>query len=216
VKNTFLEVVSVDTDELTDADRRHSAPEISLKLGDESASRAPEAFTMKLPTDVEEVQPNMEKIVRRGGRARTEPKGSLSFELVRRISDASTAAPLTDEESLTSLPPLVRKGARARTEPKCSTIPCSGQQAPRRLRPCKGKRERHNRFLNRLMKQIDADPVNFDFDGISWPPTLWEDDFAKKEVIETLEAHKTKVQEMLLSSGHEDIMVLSLSKLIGC
>jgi hypothetical protein len=77
----------------------------------------------------------------------------------------------------------------------------TGQKTTSKLRPCKGKRERHNRFVARLMKQIDSDPANFDFDCIIWPPTLFEDDASKKKAVETLLAHKTMTEEKLLSSG---------------
>jgi hypothetical protein len=87
-----------------------------------------------------------------------------------------------------------------------------------RVRPCKGKRARHARFLMRLMKQMESDPENFDFDGISWPPSLSEDNNTKQKVIAKLEEHKSCVEDRLLSTVKDgprtqNTVVLSLATL---
>lgn len=96
---------------------------------------------------------------------------------------------------------------------------CTEQKIKKaRVRPCKGKRARHAKFLIRLMNQIESDPENFDFDGISWPPSLSEDDNTRQKVIAKLEAHKSCVEDRLVSTVKDGLrtqntVVLSLATL---
>jgi hypothetical protein len=92
----------------------------------------------------------------------------------------------------------------------------------REARPCKDKRERLSKFMDRIMHQIDANPRSFDFDSISWPPSLAEDAVLRQKKIARLKAHERLRQEESssadpqTSSQTQDTLILSLQNSIIC
>jgi hypothetical protein len=91
----------------------------------------------------------------------------------------------------------------------------SKRRRRRELRPCKGKRERYNKFFESLTQQIDANPFSFDFGSISWPPSLADDVGSREKTIAKLKTYESSRQKQSLSAPQmstqtQGTLVLSL------
>jgi len=57
----------------------------------------------------------------------------------------------------------------------------------KRYRPCKGKRLRYKRFVERLHMQVAMDGESFNMDQVLWPPSLQADDKKRQKLIRCME-----------------------------
>jgi len=55
-----------------------------------------------------------------------------------------------------------------------------GKKAKKSNRPCKGKRERYKRFMERLKNDVMTAPHLMDAHSVAWPPSL-QNDFQKQQ-----------------------------------
>jgi len=87
------------------------------------------------------------------------------------------------------------------TMPGCSNgIACSfchfEHKRPRRknkMRPCKGKRDRHLKFLTRLKGMIESDPHSFNIEEVELPPSIATNDVVKAKLLAKVQLHTEQV-----------------------
>jgi len=70
-----------------------------------------------------------------------------------------------------------------------------------RIRPCKGKRERLRRLIDRLTTLVDEDPDSFDLQALSLPPSVEAQDVLQRKVKRAVEAHRATVLQMPASAA---------------
>jgi len=83
--------------------------------------------------------------------------------------------------------------------------PFSGEFMSRRkkrrvCRPCKGKRIRYNRFVERLCTQVEDDPTSFSLRDVTLPPSI----IANPKKYKLLEAQMHWYQQQLLAGQKPD------------
>jgi len=61
------------------------------------------------------------------------------------------------------------------------------QELNKKSRPCKGKRNRYKKLVLRLQADIKADPVSFDLNMLSLPPSLQANDEQRRRLQNRLE-----------------------------
>lgn len=64
-------------------------------------------------------------------------------------------------------------------------------------RPCKGKRERHQKFMDRVMQEMEQNPCAFDIQSLELPPSLSSNGHLRTRCLAKLQAHL----EHVLSAG---------------
>jgi len=60
-------------------------------------------------------------------------------------------------------------------------------------RPCKGKRLRFRKFMERLKTYIDGDVEFFNIQEVSWPPSLEADEKRRQHIIQIMEEYQNIV-----------------------
>jgi len=73
--------------------------------------------------------------------------------------------------------------------------PCNSnaaQHKKRPSRPCKGKRLRFRKFVERLKTQIDSKVEFFDIEEVAWPPSLEINDKKRQLLIQRIEQYQHK------------------------
>jgi len=60
-------------------------------------------------------------------------------------------------------------------------------------RPCKGKRHRFNKFVDRLKMDVLTKKEAFSVEDVYWPPHLLANDSDRQKVIRILEAYQLQV-----------------------
>lgn len=63
-----------------------------------------------------------------------------------------------------------------------------------KVRPCKGKRERHLKLLARVLAQIDHDPDSFSLDKLKLPPSIVCEESTRAKFIAKVESHLQQVK----------------------
>jgi len=63
-----------------------------------------------------------------------------------------------------------------------------------KVRPCKGKRERHLKLLARVLAQIDDDPDNFSVDRLKLPPSIVCEESTRTKFMAKVESHLKQVR----------------------
>jgi len=66
----------------------------------------------------------------------------------------------------------------------------------RRSRPCKGKRLRHRKFLERLKTEITTKAQSFSIEEIVWPPSYQDNQKRRQNVIRSLQHHQHRVVDV--------------------
>lgn len=87
------------------------------------------------------------------------------------------------------------------TVPGCSNgISCTfchfEHRRPRRknkMRPCKGKRDRHLKFLTRLKGMIESDPHSFNMEEVELPPSIATNEVVKAKLLAKVQLHTEQV-----------------------
>jgi len=83
-----------------------------------------------------------------------------------------------------------------------------GKKAKRKTRPCKGKRERYRRFIERLKNAVMTAPHLMDAHSVAWPPSLQND--AQKQERLMMKLTMCKLQQLKLQ-GEPCMIDLSLN-----
>lgn len=85
------------------------------------------------------------------------------------------------------------KGTRTLDEAEQSREHNPVEQPKRKQRPCQGKRLRFYRFLGKLKADIDANPLAFKVEEVSWLPSLEVDEERKAKTIQELNEYQQQV-----------------------
>jgi len=64
------------------------------------------------------------------------------------------------------------------------------RRSKRRSRPCKGKRLRFRKFVERLKTQVDSKVEFFDIEEVAWPPSLETNDKKRQLLIKRIEQYQ--------------------------
>jgi len=67
------------------------------------------------------------------------------------------------------------------------------QNQAKKSRPCKGKRNRYKKLVDRLQRQISENPVVFAMDQVDLPPSLQANDRQRLRLIDRLKSYQHKV-----------------------
>jgi len=67
------------------------------------------------------------------------------------------------------------------------------QNQAKKCRPCKGKRNRYKKMVDRLQKQISENPEVFRMDQVVLPPSLQANDRQRLRLFDRLKRHQHKV-----------------------
>jgi len=78
-------------------------------------------------------------------------------------------------------------------EGTCSPSVRQRHQRCSRHRPCKGKRLRSRKFMERLKTDIDDDVEFFNIQEVVWPPNLLADEKRRQHVIQRMEEYQQTV-----------------------
>lgn len=60
------------------------------------------------------------------------------------------------------------------------------------MRPCRGKREKFRKYVDKLKSQMAEDPEGFTMDTVDFPKNLVNDDKGRKKVASILEKYRTQ------------------------
>jgi len=78
--------------------------------------------------------------------------------------------------------------------PFCHFKDHTASKQRRRTRPCKGKRNRSTKFLDKMKEKIEEDPENFDFEDEELPPSIVADVKLKARLAAKMQLHKEEVR----------------------
>jgi hypothetical protein len=80
---------------------------------------------------------------------------------------------------------------------------CSKGKTHGKGRPCKGKRIRFKKFVERVQNQITADPCGFDLENLEWPAVLLDNDLnrIRTKVLANLRAYRSELIAELSNGG---------------
>jgi len=69
------------------------------------------------------------------------------------------------------------------------------QPKPKRkcTRPCKGKRERFRKYVDKIKTQVDQDPEGFDYEKVDHPEGLLQNDKGRKKVESIIENYRAGI-----------------------
>jgi len=70
----------------------------------------------------------------------------------------------------------------------------SADAETKRSRPCKGKRLRYRRFVERLITQISANPESFKLENAAFPPSLREDKDKLSKLMHRMQWYRDQVK----------------------
>merc|ERR1719410_1536010 len=62
-----------------------------------------------------------------------------------------------------------------------------------RVRPCKGKRQRHQKFLDRMKTMAEDNPHNFNIEDVELPPSIEANEALKAKFAAKVQMYKTQV-----------------------
>merc|ERR1712190_482986 len=79
------------------------------------------------------------------------------------------------------------------------------QKRTGKMRPCKGKRDRYRKFVDRLIHLIDEDPDSFNLRNVELPPSIASNEDARTKLVTEVTAHledvRSKQTAAVLSFG---------------
>lgn len=89
----------------------------------------------------------------------------------------------------------------AHSKPGCSNgVACSfchfvhkRGRRKNKLRPCKGKRDRYRKLLNRLTNLIECDPCSFNMDKVELPPSIASNEVVRAKLMAKIQLHAEQV-----------------------
>mmetsp|Transcript_75991 Transcript_75991/g.146839 ORF Transcript_75991/g.146839 Transcript_75991/m.146839 type:complete len:285 (-) Transcript_75991:5-859(-) len=70
-----------------------------------------------------------------------------------------------------------------------------------KMRPCKGKRERHQKFLSRLKMMIETNPHSFSLEQVVLPPSIAGNEAVKAKLVAQVRQHVEQVKASLEGVG---------------
>jgi len=68
------------------------------------------------------------------------------------------------------------------------------QVAYKKKRPCKGMRKRYKKLMSHLEAEIEANPVSFDFNMITLPPSLQVNEKQREKLRDRMEQYQHQVR----------------------
>lgn len=92
---------------------------------------------------------------------------------------------------------FVNSKAGCTNGPSCGFCHFPHKRRRNKVRPCKGKRERHSKLLARLCAEIERDPDNFSVDRLKLPPSIVCDEQTISKFVAKLEAHLKEVRSKI-------------------
>jgi len=78
------------------------------------------------------------------------------------------------------------------------------QVAYKKSRPCKGKRDRYKKLVKRLQADIQADPVTFDLNALTLPPSLQANDKQREKLLERMDRYQHRVKIDKVSENDQE------------
>lgn len=73
-----------------------------------------------------------------------------------------------------------------------------------KLRPCKGKRDRYRKLLNRLTNLIECDP-HFNMEKVELPPSIASNEAVRAKLMATIKTHAEQVKASRVSGNMEAV-----------
>jgi len=87
----------------------------------------------------------------------------------------------------------LRQQARSSKVPNPREMPEQPKPKKKCTRPCKGKRERFRKYVDKVKSQVDQDPEGFDCDKLNLPDGLVQNDKGRKKVASIIENYRAGI-----------------------
>mmetsp|Transcript_22405 Transcript_22405/g.76773 ORF Transcript_22405/g.76773 Transcript_22405/m.76773 type:complete len:261 (-) Transcript_22405:146-928(-) len=212
--------------------RNGVAPACDAALGVGTSSSTSTAHPLRAPPGLlrdasssSTTAPSSSEYIRKGAPGTEQQLSSDSYPgtSLESSMDNMVCIPLDENGELTSV------GSMKHAEGKCKPClynyngtPCAAGVSCRfchfphktlgrvRLRPCKGRREKVKKALDRIQKDVKDDPDNFDLLNLELPGTIANTPYLKDKLISRLSAYAEEVRDKQSGAPAREMTSLSL------